>query len=207
MFIAAIAAIPAFAQQRGAAPAQQPAAAPAQSGGPVPASKIAFVNTQAFGDEKVGIGRYVAAMKNLEREFQPRVAELQALQNKIKGIVEEINKLNAGSSANVVPQKAIDDKRDEGERLQRELEYKKKEYDAALAKRYEDVVGPISNDIGSALTNFAKARGITLVLDLSKPAMLETILFGDPALDITTAFITYYNSKNKTTASTAAPGR
>ncbi len=207
MFIAAIAAIPAFAQQRGAAPAQQPAAPP-QSGGPVPASKIAFVNTQAFGDEKVGIGRYVAAMKNLEREFQPRVAELQALQNKIKAIVEEINKLNAGGGASgVVSQKTLDDKRDEGERLQRELEYKKKEYDAALAKRYEDVVGPISNDIGSALTNFAKARGITLVLDLSKPAMLETILFGDPALDITTEFITDYNSKNKATASTAAPGR
>jgi Skp family chaperone for outer membrane proteins len=201
MFIAVIAAIPAFAQQRGGA--AQPAA-PA-TGGPVPASKIAFVNTQAFGDEKAGIGRYVAAMKNLEREFSPRLTELQNLQNKIKTIVDDIQKLSANSQ--LVDDKTINAKREEGEGLQRDLEYKKKQYDAAVAKRYEDIVGPISNDIGTALTTFAKARGITLVLDLSKPAMLETILFGDPALDITSEFITDYNSKNPATASTAAPGR
>lgn len=204
MFIAVIAAIPAFAQQRGGAAAQP--AAPA-TGGPVPASKIAFVNTQAFGDEKAGISRYIAAAKNLDREFAPRVTELQTLQNRLKAIVEEINKLTAGSSAQVVPQKAIDDKREEGERLQREFEYKKKEFDAAYGKRSEDILGPISSDIGVALTNFAKARGITLVLDMSKPAMYETIIFGDPALDITIEFITDYNSKNPATASTAAPGR
>jgi Skp family chaperone for outer membrane proteins len=205
MFIAVIAAIPAFAQQRGGG--APPSAAPA-TGGPVPASKLAFVNTQAFGDEKAGIGRYIAAAKNLDREFAPRVAELQALQNKLKALVEEINKLNAaGGASGVVSTKTLDDKRDEGERLQREFEYKKKEFDAAYAKRYEDVVGPISNDIGTALTAFAKARGITLVLDMSKPAMYETILFGDPALDITTEFVADYNSKNPATASTAAPGR
>jgi hypothetical protein len=37
--------------------------------------------------------------------------------------------------------------------------------------------------------------------------MSESILTIDPSMDITTAFIAEYNSKNPATASTAAPGR
>ncbi|HEY0547672.1 MAG TPA: OmpH family outer membrane protein [Pyrinomonadaceae bacterium] len=205
LFIAAIAAIPAFAQQRGGA--QQPAATapaqPQQSTGPVPASKIAFVNTQAFADDKIGIARYVAALKNLDREFQPRVTEMQNMANRLKTLNDDIQKLSSNPA--VVDEKTINAKREEGEGLQRDLEYKKKQYDAAVGKRYEEVVGPISNDIGNALTTYAKAHGITMILDASK--LLEAIITVDPNMDITSEFISEYNSKNPATASTAAPGR
>lgn len=209
LFIAAIAATSAFAQQRGgttqpAARATPPAAAPAQTG-PVPSSKIAYVDTSFFGDEKAGIARYVTAMNNLQREFQPRTTELQNLANRIKTIADEISKLQGSSGpSGVVSQQSIVDKQEEGERLQRELEYKKKDYDALAAKRYTEVVGPISSDIGKALDAFAKQRGITMVFDLSK--LGEVIISADPAMDITREFITEYNSKNPATASTAAPG-
>jgi outer membrane protein len=201
LFIAAIAAIPAFAQQRGGAAQTPPAtaAAPAQTD-PVPSSKIAYVDTEAFSDEKNGITRYVAALSNLQREFQPRQTELQNLANRIKAIADEIQKTGSVSDP-----KALQAKQDEGERLQRELEYKKKEYDAAVAKRYDEVVGPISQDIGNALIAFAKQRGITMTFDISKLA--GAILTLDRSMDITVEFVKEYNSKNPATASTAAPGR
>jgi outer membrane protein len=199
LFIAAIAAIPAFAQQRGGA-AQPAAAAPPAQTGPVPSSKIAYVDTEAFSDEKTGITRYVAALNNLQREFQPRQTELQNLANRIKAIADEIQKTGSVSDP-----KALQTKQDEGERMQRELEYKKKEYDAALAKRYDEVVGPISQDIGNALIGFAKQRGITMTFDISKLA--GAILTLDRSMDITVEFVKEYNSKNPATASTAAPGR
>lgn len=201
IFIAAIVVVPTFAQQRPGA-AQPAATTPAQATGPVPASKIAFVNTQAFDDEKVGINRYVAAMKNLQREFQPRQTELQTLDTRLKAIADEISKTQS-----VADPKALQLKQEEGEKLQRELEFKKKEFEAAAAKRYEEVVGPINADIVKALDVFAKARGITMILDVSKQAILESILTVDPAMDVTAPFIVEYNSKNPATASTAGPGR
>ena len=51
--------------------------------------------------------------------------------------------------------KTVQAKNDEGERLQRDLKYKKEQADADFAKRYQDVVSPISQDIGKALDQFA----------------------------------------------------
>lgn len=71
--LAAITALSAFAQ----APARPTAAATpaANTNATVPDSKIAFINTEAFGDEKAGITRYINAVKSLEKEFQPRQNE------------------------------------------------------------------------------------------------------------------------------------
>lgn len=205
LFLAAIAAIPAFAQQRGGTTPPTSTPTPAQGGGnaAVPASKIAFVNTEAFRDEKTGITKWIVAVKSLQREFDPREKELLALQNRIQTIAKEIETLSA---SNVVDQKTVIAKQEEGARLQRELKFKKEEGDAAFQKRYEDVVGPISKDIGTALDAFARQRGITLVLDLSRLAQMGAILSADTSTDVTAAFISEYNSKNPV-ASTAAPGR
>jgi len=199
MFVAAIAAVPTFAQQRTGA-ATPASAAPAQAAGPVPTSKIAFVNTQAFGDEKAGITRYVNAQKSLEREFAPRFKELQDLAKRIQTLADDIAKTES-----VAAPQEIQRKQDEGAKLQRELKFKKEEAEAAFNKRREEVLGPISSDIGNALIQFAKQRGITMTLDISR--LVEAIMTVDPTMDVTAAFVTEYNSKNPATASTAGPGR
>ena len=201
MMLAAILAVSASAQTRpgpttaAARPAATPAAA---SNAPLPDTKIAFIDTGAFADEKEGIGRYVNAMKALETEFKPRQDELNNMNTRIKSLADEINKLNSGSS--VVDPKTIQAKQDEGEKLQRDLDYKKKQADADFAKRYQDVVSPISADIGKALDQFASSRGITMILDISKLA--PAILTVNPAMDVTRAFVTEYNSTHPATAST-----
>jgi Skp family chaperone for outer membrane proteins len=157
----------------------------------VPNTKIALIDTTRFSDEKAGITRYLNAIKTVQREFQPRTTELAGLQTRIKAIADEITKLSGNT---VVSPQSIQTKRDEGERLQRELKYKKEQADADFEKRYNEVVGPISSDIGKALEQYANQHGITMVLDVTK--LLPALLTANPAMDITRAFITEYNGKN-----------
>jgi Skp family chaperone for outer membrane proteins len=164
------------------------AAPPAAPTGPVPDAKIAYIDTSAFSSEG-GITRYINAMKSLEREFKPRETELTTMQTRLKGISDDIAKL---TGSGVVDQKTIQAKQEEGERLQREIKFKKDSADAEFGKRYEAAVSPISAEIGKAIEQFAASRGITMVIDISKLA--PAILMINPSMDVTQAFIKDYNS-------------
>jgi Skp family chaperone for outer membrane proteins len=157
----------------------------------VPETKIALINTAEFGDEKTGITRYVNAVKSVQREFQPKNTELTTIQTRINTLADEISKL---SGAAVVDPKTIQAKQDEGERLQRDLKYKKDQAQADFQRRYTEVVSPISADIGKAIDQFAAQNRITMVLDPSKFDV--AILTVNPAMDVTRAFIAAYNARN-----------
>jgi len=144
-----------------------------------------------FGDEKAGIKRYLNAVNTVQRGFDARTAELRNLQSQIKAIADDINKLSGNP---VVSQESLRTKQADGERLQRELKYKKEQADADFEKRYSEVVGPVSNDIGNALIQYAAQNGLTMILDISK--MLPAVLSVNPAMDVTQAFIADYNSKH-----------
>ncbi|HBB89952.1 MAG TPA: hypothetical protein DC047_20300 [Blastocatellia bacterium] len=164
----------------------------------VPDSKIAFVDTEAFGDEKAGIARFVAALRTVQREFKPKQDEMLLIQTKLQQLAKDIDTL---SKSAVVDPKSIQAKQDEGARLEREFKYKKEDYDATMQKRYREIVGPVSNDIGRELDVFATQHGITLVLDVSK--LVPAILSAKNEMDITVPFIAYYNAKNPATAAAA----
>jgi Skp family chaperone for outer membrane proteins len=197
LMLAAMIAVSASAQTRpaGTTPARPaaPQTTPAASNAPVPDTKIAFINTEAFGEDKVGITRFVNAMKALEREFAPRQTELNTMQASIKTLADDISKTQS-----VADPKTIQAKQEQGERLQRDLKYKQDQADADFKKRYTEVVSPISADIGKALDSFASQRGITMILDISKLA--PAILTVNPAMDVTQAFINEYNSTHPATA-------
>ena len=85
-------------------------------------------------------------------------------------------------------------------RLQAVMDHQAPGEDAQVAfdKRMQEVLGPISDDISKALDAYAKSRGITLILDVTK---FQGIVSASDSLDITRAFITEFNSKNPATAS------
>jgi Skp family chaperone for outer membrane proteins len=202
---AAVAAFPAYAQ--GTRPTGPPAtpARPVTSPAPaanvaVPDSKVAFVNTEAFADEKDGIKRYVTTLQVLQRDLKPKQDEIAGLQNRIRQLETDIRTLG---QAQVVSQASIQAKQDEGEKLARELDYKQKDYDAVSQKRYREIVGPVSVDIGKELDAFRKDNGITMILDVTK--LLPAILSAKEEMDITRPFIAYYNAKNPATAVAPAP--
>ncbi len=181
-------------------PAPRPAATPVVSNAAVPDSRIALIDTSMFGDEKNGIFRYVDAAKSVQAEFKSRTDELQNIQNRLNALANEIQTL---MKAPAPDQKTIQAKQQQGESLQAEGKTKKDRLDEDITKRAEQVIAPISSQIGAAMDQFARQRGITMTLDASK--LLPAILTAVPAMDLTPAFIADFNSKNPRTSPTPRP--
>ncbi len=176
----------------------------AQAGAVPAASKIGWLDTGAFGDEKEGVTKYIAGLKALDGEMKFRVTELQTIQTKLKTISDDLAKMQANPNV-PVDQKAAQAKQDEGQGLQRTFDFKKKEYDAAVEKRSGEILGPISADISKAIQDFAKLKGYAVVLDINALAQANAILALDTSANITKEFIVYYNARPATTATTAKP--
>ncbi|HEX3145126.1 MAG TPA: OmpH family outer membrane protein [Pyrinomonadaceae bacterium] len=178
--------------------AARPTPTPAPANAPVPPSKIALVDTSMFGDEKNGIYRFVDATRAVAAEFKTRSDEVNNLAKRLTALANEVDAL---MKANPPNKTVIDAKQQQGGALQAEYDNKKAKLDEDLGKRYDQVVSPISRQIGVALDQFAAQRGVTMTLDVSK--ILPAILTVVPAADMTQAFINDFNAKNPRTA--AAP--
>ena len=170
--------------------------APATAGsttGNVPEAKVALVDTDAFLDEKAGILRLIAAAKKLEAEFQPRRTELQTLQTQVDTMTANLQK-----AAPVQDPKVSAQQQDAIDAKTRDITRKKEDAQRDYQSRMQALLGPVYDEIGKALDTFAKAHGITMILDVTK---VQGIVSADGSLDITKAFITEFNSKNPATAS------
>ncbi len=168
------------------------------------ASKIGWIDTGKFADEKEGVTKYNAALKSLDAELKPRVAKLQALQVKIQNIAKEIQTAQQNTAV-PINQQTILAKQEEGQSLQRQFEFEKKEYDAVLETRSGQVLGPVSGDISKAIQEYGKQKGYSVVFDIAALANANAILMLDAASDITKEFITFYNARPPATATAATP--
>jgi Outer membrane protein len=182
------------AQTKPATTAAPQAAAPQNVA--VPDSKMAMIYSDAFLDPKTGIARFNSLLTTLNREFQPRQAELQALQTKINTLTKEIE-----DTQNVADPNAIRTKRDQLAQMTTEFKRKGEDAEAAYGKRRQEIFTPLQQDIGKALEAFAKARGITVIVDGSQ----VPVVYAADNIDITRAFIAEFNSKNPATASVTQP--
>src|SRR6185436_5988711 len=167
---------------------------------PVPPSRIALIDTTMFAAEKKGIFRFIDAVKSIQAPFAAANSELVNLQTRINAIIEDIRKLRAAPQPDA---RAIQAKQEEGTRLQQDWNMKKQRFDEDYSKKYQEATGPLSEQIGKAMHQFARERGITMTLDFSKllPAMLTAL----PAVDVTDAFIADFNRKNPRTGAPPRP--
>ncbi len=168
--------------------AQQP---PAQNFAP---AKVAIVQSAMFADQKVGIGRFLDVQKKLNLEFKQTLDDLQ----KLKGQLDTVEKDLRTVPSNLMNEKAIGDKADLFERLKREFNFRSGEADAAMGKRYQEMMKPVSDEVSTMLANFAKKNGIDIVIDASKTGGVYVF---NNAPDITSQFVAYVNSQ----ATTAKP--
>ena len=197
-FAAAFAATAALTASAQTQPAARPAA-PAPAGAvTVAEGKFAIIDTESFGDQKDGIKRLVAAFQTVEREFKPRRDEIQALRTRYDALVKEVNDTKA-----VAAPAALAAKADQAEQLKVEIERKQQDGQKALDKRVQELTGPVYQDIGNALQAYAKARGLSVVFDVSK--MQGVVMVVDGGIDITNAFIAEYNTRNPASTAAAAP--
>ncbi len=163
----------------------------------VPETKIALVNSDEFNDDKGGIVRLVIAMKKVDTEFEARRTELKTLQAQIEKATADLAKVQAMQTpaVNQQQQEKID-------QMKRDFQRKGEDAQGAYQKRLQEVIGPVYEEIGKALDAYAKAHGITLILDVTK---VQGIVSASDSLDITKAFITEFNSKNPATAAVTPP--
>jgi Skp family chaperone for outer membrane proteins len=175
--------------------------APATSTGPlnVPSGKVAVIFSAAFQDQKQGIAKFGVLVTQLNSEFQKTQDELNQTGKAIQALQDEIKKLQdtAGSDP-----KTIQTKVGQLDQMKKDYQRRGEDGQAAYQNRRKVIFSPLQDDVGKALDVYAKARGITLILDASQ---LEGILFALETIDITRAFIAEYNSKNPATASAATP--
>jgi len=157
---------------------------------------MALIYSDMFLDPKTGIAKFNTLLSTLNREFQPRQSELTGLQTKINTLTKEIN-----DTQNVADPNAIRTKRDQLEQAQLDLKRKGEDAEAAYNKRRQEIFFPLQKDIGTALEAFAKARGITVIVDGSQ----VPVVYAADSLDITRAFINEFNAKNPATASMTPP--
>ena len=175
--------------------ATAPTAAP-QTNVAVPDSKMAIIYSDEFLDAKTGIARFAALANTLSREFQPRQTEITNLDQKIQQLAKEINDTQA-----VADPRTIQAKQDQAAQLQTDLKRKQEDGQAAYNRRRGELFAPLQEDIGKALEAFAKARGITVIVDGSAVPVVYRL----DSIDITKAFIADFNSKNPATASVTQP--
>src|ERR1043166_2010462 len=192
----AIISVSAQQQQPKPGPTTAPAASAPQANVAVPDSKMAMIYSDAFLDPKTGIARFNSLLGTLNREFQPRQAELQALQTKINTLAKEID-----DTQNVADPNALRTKRDQLTQMQTEFKRKGEDAEAAYNKRRTEIFTPFQHDIGKALEAFAKSRGITVIVEGSQ----VPVVYAADSIDITRAFIADFNSKNPATASVTQP--
>jgi Skp family chaperone for outer membrane proteins len=167
-------------------------------------AKVGVIYSGAFEDEKIGITKVVAALNALENEFKPSIAALQALADKATAVGKEAQSLQDAYTKNPngpIGPAQIQPKVDEYERLG--TEYKRKEEDLknSIARRRPQVTGPIYQEVGKILEQYAKEKGFTALFDGSQDEK-GMLVFVDEKSEITKDFITYCNLK---LAAPAAP--
>ena len=184
---------PAFAQTPATQPRPQ---APATAN--VPVSKMAVIYSAEFQDPKNGIVRFASTLNKLNSEFQKVQDDLNQTTQRLKGLQEEINKLQQGGAT--APAQ-IQAKIDTLDQQKREYTRRGEDAKAQYQKRYQELFTPLQDDVSKALDAYAKEHGITLILDGSQ----IPILYVADSLDITKTFIGYYNTKNPATAQVTPP--
>jgi Skp family chaperone for outer membrane proteins len=202
-FAASAALSTAFAQGPGTQPKPQAPPATQTSAAPVPVSKVAVIFSEAFQDPKAGITRFTTTLNKLNGEFVDRQKKLDDMAVKIKQLPDEITNLQqqAAKGTPIAPQ-TIQAKIDQLDQLKKQAQRETEDAQAAYQKRREELFGPLQDEVGKALDAFAKARGITMILDASQ---VQGILYAADSLDITKAFISEYNAKNPATAAATPP--
>lgn len=197
IFVITIAVSSASAQRPAAPATQQPA--PVTQGSPaIPESRIALIYSDDFRNPKTGIARYQALMNGLNTEFTKTQQDLTAMAQRIQQLQDEITKAQA---AGVIDPRSIQTKSEQLEQLKKDYQRKGEDAQAAYKRRHDEVINPLNDDINKALTAYAKAHGITVIIDATQVPMI----YVDDKVDITRAFINDFNSKNPaTTAATPA---
>ncbi|MEO6587973.1 MAG: OmpH family outer membrane protein [Pyrinomonadaceae bacterium] len=167
--------------------------------------KLGLIDTRFFDNGKDGIAKYAVAMDSLEKEFAGDNTALQTMGTRIQTLEKEIRDLQekAAQPNSPIKPETVSPKAEEYEKLTREFKFKQEDAKVRFERRQAVVLGPLNQDIGKAMQEFAKQKGYSLILDIAKIADSGLILALDGKANLTADFIKFYNTRPASAAATA----
>jgi Skp family chaperone for outer membrane proteins len=164
---------------------------------PAAPANIGIIDSSKFSDEKAGIARVMAAMKQLQVKFEPLGAEIRGMRERLNTMRADLQKKRAIQDAAITARQA-----EEANNLEVQIKRKAEDAQASYEKEARTIMESLQNDLGNAVIAFAEAKGITLVLDANR----VPIIYAANSLDITQDFINEYN-RTHPAGSAPAPAR
>ncbi|HXU38843.1 MAG TPA: OmpH family outer membrane protein [Blastocatellia bacterium] len=184
-------AVSAFAQQPAAAP-PKPAPGPAL----LPKGKVAVINTQIFQEQ---VEEFKAKVDQLNRQFEPRVKEVQSLADKINALETTIK-----SQSGVLTPARVAEMTENLESMKREYQRKGEDLQAEAGRTRDKAFEPITGKLTKFAEDYTAKRGIVMLVDISNAVQSGTVLWYDPRTDVTQDFVNAYNKANPMTTAPAA---
>lgn len=171
----------------------------AQAAQPAP-GRVGLVNTLAFGGDEKGTGgitKFKNALKSVDDEFKPVNDKLRTMGTKYQTLGQEIETMRKNASNPAVPMKpeTVQAKVDEFQLLETQIKREQEDAKAKYERRYQQVIGPVYNDILRAMNDFAKQKGYAVILDGAKLEQADILLGFDEKYNVTDEFITFYNAR------------
>lgn len=180
----------AFAQQPPAGAPQKPAA-PAL----LPKGKIAMINTAVFQEK---VEEFKAKVDALNRQFEPRVKEVQSLNDKITALETTLK-----SQSGVLSAAKQAEMTENLESMKRDYKRKAEDLEADAGKARDKAFEPIQGKLSKFAEDYTVKRGIVMLVDVANAMQSGTVVWFDPRSDITQDFINEYNKANP--VATGAP--
>jgi Skp family chaperone for outer membrane proteins len=131
---------------------------------------------------------YKAKIDELNRSFEPRIKEVQTLNERAVALENTIKTQSNALSATKVAEMT-----EQLESMKRDATRKTEDLQADGDRARNQQMGPLKEKLQKFLQDFTTRHGITLLIDLSNAIESNTVLWFDQRADVTQQFITEYN--------------
>lgn len=160
---------------------------PQSSPAPAPSpTKVGIINIELA---IVGSNEGQREFANLQKRFEPKQNELQALNKEVEDLKKQLStqgdKLNEEARANLV--KSIEQKQ---KTLQRSAEDAQNDFQS----QQKDLANQIGRKLLQTLDKFAKNNGYSVILDVSNPQ--SPVLWAGDSVDLTKEVVEAYNAES-----------
>lgn len=182
------------------AAAQQgaPAQSAPSSAGPSK-GKIGVINTSALQER---IFEFRSKLEALNRQFEPRVKELQGMADRINALETTIK-----TQSNVLGAAKVAELTEQLETMNRDYKRKGEDLQADGNRARSIALGPINEKLNKFANDYTARRGIILLIDLANAVQAGAITWYDNRIDVTEDFIREYNKANPAPAGAAQPSK
>jgi outer membrane protein len=170
--------------------AQQPAATQAKppAAAVLPKGKIAVINTGAFQEQ---VDEFKAKLESLNRQFEPRVKDVQSLADKINALETTIK-----TQSGVLSPAKVAEMTENLEGMKRDYQRKGEDLQAEAGRARDKAFEPITGKLSKFAEEYTAKRGIVILVDISNAVQSGTVIWFDTRSDVTQDFIKEYNKAN-----------